>query len=440
MRILFIVFWSFLSCSSFANVQEFVLENGLKILVKEDHRSPVAVSMLWYNVGAADEPPGLTGTSHALEHLMFKGTPNYPKGVFSKKIAQLGGLENAFTHHDYTAYFETISAEQLPIIFKLESDRMQSLLLDENEFLKEMKVIREERRLRTDDNPKALTFERYLASAYLVSSYRQPIIGWMHDLDRLNVQDLRNWYKQFYTPNNATLVVVGDVKAQKVYELAREHFGSITKQSQFSRTFHQEPQALGKKSVRVQAEARAPVLLFGYPVPSLKSSKEKWEPYALELITGILNAGEGARFAKRLRHGSEVASMLGVDYNLYSRNSTQFVLLGIPTKSHTIEEMKKGIVGELNLLKTELVSLEELKRIKTQFIAQKTFEKDSLFQQAMELGIVETIGLGWKITEKFVDEINKITPEQIRQVAQRYFSPSSETEAYLIPNEKKEHA
>ncbi|CEK11700.1 M16 family metallopeptidase [Legionella hackeliae] len=440
MRIALMIFLTALSCQAVSQVREFVLDNGLKVLVKEDHRAPIAVSMMWYNVGSADEPGGLTGVSHALEHVMFKGTPLYPLGVFSKTIAAIGGQENAFTNFDYTTYFEKVAASQLPKAFELEADRMQNLLLDKEEFAKEIKVIREERRLRTDDNPQALAFERYLAAAHLTDPYHHPVIGWMSDLYQMSIDDLKYWYQRFYAPNNATLVVVGDVDAEKVHQLANQYFGKITKHTDYVRRLQIEPPALGKKSVEVYAPAKLPLLMFGYTVPSVKTAKDSWEPYALELITGILDAGESARFSKNLVRGSHVASGVDTYYNLYARYQTQFILFGTPSQTHTVDELKTAMVKEIERLKNELVSPEELQRIKTQLIAQKTFEKDSIFGQAMELGMVETIGLGWQIADAYTDKINQITPEQIQDVAQRYLKETAETEALLIPVPQEERA
>lgn len=236
-----------LSFQAFSQVQEYTLNNGLKVLVKEDHRAPVVVSMIWYNVGSADEPVGITGVSHAIEHMMFKGTSKYPVGVFSKTIAALGGQENAFTNNDYTAYYEKLDADHLATSFELEADRMNNLLLNSEEFAKEIKVIQEERRLRTDNNPQALAFERFLATAHLTAPYNHPVIGWMNDLKQMKVEDLKKWYESYYAPNNATLVVVGDVNPEKVHALAERYFGSIAKRPIASRKPQQEPSALGKK-------------------------------------------------------------------------------------------------------------------------------------------------------------------------------------------------
>jgi zinc protease len=422
-----------LSCQTFGQVQEFILNNGLKVLVKEDHRAPIAVSMIWYNIGSADEPGGITGVSHALEHMMFKGTSKYPLGIFSKTIATQGGQENAFTNNDYTAYFEKIDASRLATSFELEADRMNNLLLDANEFAKEIKVIQEERRLRTDNNPQALAFERFLSTAHLTAPYNHPVIGWMSDLKQMTPEDLKKWYQRYYAPNNATLVVVGDVTPEKVHALAEHYFGAIHKGETVERNPKKEPPALGKKTVTIRAPAKLPLLLIGYTVPGVNTAKNPWEPYALEIITGILDGGEGARFAKNLIRGKRIATGADAYYNLYSRYQTQFILYGAPNQNHQIKDFRKELIAEVTDLKNHPVSAQELRRVKNQIIAQKTFEKDSIFGQAMELGLLETVGIGWKNTKNYADAINSVTPAQIQQTAQRYFQESNMTEAELIP-------
>lgn len=435
MRAIFLLLITLVTPIAFANVTAFKLDNGLTLLIKEDHRAPVAVAMVWYNVGSADEPGGLTGISHALEHLMFKGTPTYPLGVFSKTIAGLGGQENAFTSTDYTAYFEKIAAEHLPTSLALEADRMQHLLLDETEFTKEMKVIAEERRLRTDDNPQALTFERFLAAAHLSSPYHHPVIGWMDDIKNLTVSDVRKWYQRFYAPNNATLVVVGDVQPEKVLSLTKEAFGQIESQPTVTRKEQTEPRPLGKKVIEVKAPANVPLLLLGYTAPSVKTALEKnqTDPYALEVIAAILDAGEGGRLIKHLVRGKEEASTIGVSYNLYTRYQTQFIVYGAPSASHTLKELASSIIAELEQLKTTAVPEDELNRVKTQLIAQKTFERDSVFGQAMELGLLESTGLVWQAAEQYEEKIQAVTAKDIEAAAKHYFNDDSLTEAHLLP-------
>ncbi|OQX32545.1 MAG: peptidase M16, partial [Candidatus Sedimenticola endophacoides] len=208
-------------------VHEFTLGNGMRVIVKEDHRAPIAVSQVWYKVGASYEPDGITGVSHLLEHMMFKGTQAHPPGEFSRIVAANGGEENAFTGSDYTAYYQTLSSDRLEIAFELEADRMRNLTLLEEEFLKEVEVVKEERRLRTEDSPTSLTYEQFSAVAYRSLPYANPVIGWMNDLENMSVEDLRRWYRLWYAPNNATLVVVGDVEPRQVLELAERHFGPL---------------------------------------------------------------------------------------------------------------------------------------------------------------------------------------------------------------------
>jgi zinc protease len=255
----------------------------------------------------------------------------------------------------------------------------------------------------------------------------------MSDIRQISINDLKEWYDRFYAPDNATLVVVGDVNPEKVKELAQKHFGKITKKANYQRKPQAEPPSLGPKFSQIYAPAQLPLLMFGYPVPGVNTAKIAWEPYALEIIAAILDAGESGRFAKNLVRGSHIASGANTYYNLYTRYPTQFIFLGIPSQSHTVDEVKASILKEINRLKTEPVSPAELQRVKTQIIAQKTYEKDSIFGQAMELGLLETIGLGRKTAEGYIDNINSITAEQIQQVANRYFQENAMTETRLIP-------
>ncbi|CAM4468053.1 MAG: putative zinc protease [Legionella sp.] len=433
MRKILITFLMVLSCQTFSQVQEYTLNNGLKILVKEDHRAPIVVSMIWYNVGSADEPGGITGVSHAIEHIMFKGTKKYPLGIFSKTIAEIGGQSNAFTNNDYTAFYEKTDASRLATSFELEADRMSNLLLSADEFAKEIKVIQEERRLRTDDNPQALAFERFLATAHLAAPYNHPVIGWMSDLKQMSVDDVRKWYKRYYAPNNATLVVVGDVNAEQVRALAQQYFSALPQRKIPARKPQQEPPALGKKAITVQSTARLPLVMIGYSVPGVKTAKAAYEPYALEIIAGILDAGEGARFAKNLIRGQHIATGASTYYNLYTRYQTQFIVYGAPSQNQNVHILEKGLVEQLDDLKKNRVSDKELQRIKNQIIAQKTYEKDSIFSQAMELGLLETVGLGWNKANEYTQAINAVTAEQIQQTAQRYFQDNNMTIAKLEP-------
>lgn len=310
---------------------------------------------------------------------------------------------------------------------------MKHLLLDAKEFKHEMKVIREERRLRTDDNPQALAFERHMAAANLSAPYQHPVIGWMSDLYTMTVGDARAWYHNFYAPNHATLVVVGDVEPEKVLNLAKLYFGNLEAKPNFVRKSQREPRGLGKKRVDIVASAQVPLYLFSYTVPSLKSAKNAKDAYTLEVIAGLLGAGESARLSKTLVRNKQIASSADVYYNLLTRYQGQFMLFATPSQHASVEVLKAGMMSEIKRLQTETVARAELERVKNQIIAQKTFEKDSIFGQAMELGLTATLGLPLSSAEQYTQEIARIEPDDIQRVAKAYFENHRLTETYLFP-------
>jgi zinc protease len=416
-----------------AEVLETRLENGLKVIVKEDHRAPIVVSQVWYKVGSSYEYGGLTGISHVLEHMMFKGTKKHPPGEFSRIIAANGGSENAFTGRDYTAYFQTLAKDRLPVAFELEADRMRNLLLLEEEFVKEVEVVKEERRMRTEDKPNSLTYEQFNAGAYEASPYRIPVIGWMADLDALQIEDLRDWYRQWYAPNNATLVVVGDVVPEEVVELAKHHFGPL-KPEQISRPKPRtEPKQRGVKRFIVKAPARQPYVIMGYKTPVLENSGDDWEPYALEMLSYVLDGGSSARLSQSLIRGSQVAASADADYSAFSRLPSMLMLDATPTPGKPIDQVEKELREQVERFKHELVSDAELERVRNQIVAAKVYEKDSVFYQAMLIGKLETVGLDWRLADAYVDRLKQVTPEQIQQVAKKYLTEDNLSVAVLEP-------
>ncbi|MCB1802572.1 MAG: insulinase family protein [Gammaproteobacteria bacterium] len=424
-----------------AQVSEFSLANGMKVIVKEDHRAPVVVSQVWYKVGSSYEPDGITGISHALEHMMFKGTEKVGPGEFSRTVSALGGDENAFTSRDYTAYFETLAAEHLETALQLEADRMRNLLLDPAEFAKEIEVVKEERRLRTEDKPSGKVYEQFSAVAWRASPYRNPVIGWMSDLDNMTIDDLQAWYQQWYSPNNATLVVVGDVQPDDVRMLAERHFGGIDVSDVPRLKPAAEPQQQGETRVEVRVPARQPYLLMGYKTPIVGSADiEPWEPYALYVLSSVLDGGESARLSRELVRGSGIAASAGAQYGPYSRLPGIFLLDGTPTDGHTTAEVEQALRSQVERLRNDLIEADELKRIVTQAVASKVFEADSLFNQAMEIGILETVGLDWRLIKTEIDSIKAVTPEQVRSVAQRYLVDDNLTVATLVPQPMEEQA
>jgi len=416
-----------------AKVSEYTLNNGMKVIVKQDHRAPVVVSQVWYKVGSSYEPKGLTGISHALEHMMFKGTEKYGPGEFSRIVSALGGSENAFTSRDYTAYFETLSVQHLERALELEADRMRNLVLDPAEFAKEIEVVKEERRLRTEDKPTGRVFEQFSAVAWRASPYQNPVIGWMHDLDNMTLEDLAAWYQKWYSPNNATLVVVGDVEPKEVLELARRHFGPLPESEVPALKPAVEPEQVGETRVDVKVPAKQPYVLMGYKTPIIGSAVDEWEPYALTVLANVLDGGDSARLARELVRGSGIAASAGADYGSYSRLPGMFLLSGTPTDEHTVPEVEKALRDMIASLREELIDEAELKRIVTQAVAGKVFEADSLFAQAMEIGVLETIGLDWRLVEAEIDALKAVTPEQVRTVARRYLVDQNLTVATLTP-------
>lgn len=420
-------------------VSEMVLDNGLKVLVLPDTRAPVVVSQIWYKVGSSYEPEGLTGISHVLEHMMFKGTENLEPNEFSRIIANNGGRENAFTGRDYTAYFEQLEKSRLPIAFELEAERMHRLQLDPAEFKKEVQVVLEERRLRTDDNPESLTYEKFRATAFQRSRYGNPVIGWPEDLQSLTVADLEDWYERFYSPANATLVVVGDVVPADVFALAEKHFGPIPATDVRPHPDPREPAQEEKRSVTVEAPATVPYILLGYHVPNLGSpDAEPWEPYALEVLAYLLDGGKTARLSRDLVRGEQVAASAGAGYDAATRMDTQFLLAGNPASGRTIDELREGLLSVVEDVKSEPVSDEELERVKVQLVAGKVFETDSIFYQAMRLGLFETNGHGWEASQTFNDRLREVTAGQVQAVAKKYLVESNMTEAVLEPTGMQE--
>lgn len=418
---------------AWAEVKEYQFENGLKLIVKPDTRAPVAVTQIWYKVGSSYEYNGITGISHQLEHMMFKGTENLAPNEFSRIIAANGGRENAFTGRDYTAYFQTMEADRVEVSFKHEADRMRNLVIDEGELAKEKQVVAEERRLRTDDNPTSLTREAFYATAFMNSPYHHPIVGWMTDIDNYQSEDLREWYRKWYAPNNATIVVVGDVEPEQIYQLTQQYFGHLKAEDIATVKPQVEVPQLGKRTVEVKAPAELPYLMMGWKVPVVKTATEDWEPYALDMLASVLDGGESARFSKTLVRDDQVAANIGAGYSAFSRLDDLFVVAGTPAKDRTIAELEQAVMAQIERLKTELVSEQELERIKTQVIASKVYQQDSAFYQGMQIGILETIGLDWQLSEQYVDKIKAVTAEQVQAVANKYFVDKTLTVAELKP-------
>jgi zinc protease len=421
-------------------VSERVLTNGLKVLVKEDHRSPVVVSQVWYKVGSSYEPGGITGISHMLEHMMFKGTDKHPAGEFSRIISENGGEENAFTGQDYTAYFQTMEASRLAVSFELEADRMRHLHLLADELKKELQVVTEERRMRTDDSPQAKMQEHFMSAAYSNSPYKHPVIGWPADIANYTVDDLQAWYQRWYAPNNATLVIVGDIQTADVFALAEKHFGDLKPSELKTIKPQTEIEQLGVRKIKVKVPAKLPSVLMGYKVPVLKTAEQESEAYALEVLAGVLDGGSSARLSSGLVRGKQIAVAAGAGYSLTTRLQNLFELEATPAEGKTVADLETALKDEITKLQTDLVTNDELQRIKAQVLAGDVYQRDSNFYQAMQLGMLETVGLGWQKADEYVAKVNQVTAEQVRDVARKYLIEDHLSVAYLDPQPINEKA
>ncbi len=414
-------------------VHEYRLDNGLKLVVKEDHRAPVVVSQIWYHIGANYEHGGITGISHVLEHMMFNGTRAHGPGEFSRIIAENGGRENAFTSRDYTAYFQRLERSRLPVAFELEADRMRNLRLLPKEFRKEVQVVMEERRMRTDDKPESLTYERFNAVAFLNSPQRIPTIGWPDDLRHLRLSDLRQWYRRWYAPNNATLVVVGDVDPAWVLKLAKRYYGPIRPSDIEPPKPQHEIVQRGERRLTVRVPAEVPYVIMGYKVPSLGTAPKPWEAYALAVAAAVLDGGDSARLSHDLVRGRQIAASAGAGYDLYGRMDTLFLLDGNPAPGQDTATLERALRREVHRLAAQPVSAAELERVKAGVVAENVFRKDSMFYQGMQIGILESLGLGWRRMDEYVDRIQAVTAAQVQAVARKYFDDDHLTVAVLKP-------
>ncbi len=416
-----------------ADTFETMLPNGLKVIVKEDRRAPTVAHMVWYRAGSMDEFNGTTGVAHVLEHMMFKGTKTLKVGEFSRRVAAAGGRENAFTGKDYTAYFQQVHKSRLELVMKLEADRMANLQLTDAEFAKEIKVIMEERRLRTDDQPRALVYEHLLATAFKAHPYHIPTIGWMRDLETMKGQDARDWYQRWYAPNNATLIVSGDVKFAEVVALARKYYGPHKMKKLPERKAQDEPVQLGIRRIVVKAPAELPYVVMGFRTPRLVDIDKDVEPFALEVLAGVLDGHDGARLTTSLIRASRVAVEAGAGFEAMSRGPALFTLEGTPADGKTVAEVEAALRAEVQKIAEQGISEAELKRVKAQVVAQQVYKRDSLFGQAMEIATLEMSGFSQKNLDRLLDKVKAVTAAEVQAVAKKYFGDDQLTVATLFP-------
>jgi zinc protease len=410
------------------NITEKVLPNGLKVLLKEEHKAPVVTFQIWYRVGSRNERLGTTGMSHLLEHMMFKGTKKHGPKTFSQTVQRNGGNDNAFTSKDYTAYFETFAADRIGISLDLESDRMQNLLIEPKEFASEREVVKEERRMRYEDDPVNTMVEQMTSVAFSAHPYQWPVIGWMADINSITRDELYNHYRTYYAPNNATIVVVGDFDTKTLLPRIEKYFGAIPRGPTVPTSTAVEPKHLGERRVIVKKQAELPAVFAGYNVPTLKQP----DSYALEVLQGILSSGKSSRLYKSLVYEKQLALYAGGDYDNISTDPNLFYVYAGVMPGKTADEVERALYVEIDKLKSEPVADEELQKAKNQIEASFIMGQDSIFYQAMLLGQFETVA-DWKMLEKYVASIRAVTREDVMRVAKEYFNEDNRTVGILVP-------
>ncbi len=420
--------------------QQFTLANGMTLVVKPDRRAPTALHMLWVRVGSMDEVDGASGVAHVLEHMMFKGTPSVRAGDFSRQVAALGGRENAFTSRDATGYYQQVPAQRLPDVMRIEADRFAHHQWWDEVFAKELEVVKEERRLRTDDQPRALLHEALNATVFLASPYRRPIVGWMSDLESLTPDDARSFYRRWYLPGNAAVVVAGDVDVTQVRRWAEEIYGKLAARPVPPRKPRIEPQQQGLRRLDFKAPAEQSYVTLAYKVPSLttvdpaRMRADDEDALALTVLAAVLDGHHGARLGRTLTQAADrVADSAGAGYGLWGRGPQLFTLNGVPAPGKTSANLESALRAEVARVAREGVTSAELARVKTQWVAGNIYKRDSLFNQARELGSLWVQGLPLDAEDRLIERLRLVTAPQVQAVATRYFGDDQLTVATLLP-------
>lgn len=424
---------------SLANRYETTLANGLRVIVQQDHRAPIVMSQVWYNIGATDEPDGsqnnkaLGGISHLLEHMMFKGTPTVSGEDFSRIVSRFGGSQNAFTSYDYTAYYELFPAKRLPLALELEADRMQNLQLNTDDFTKERQVVMEERRQRTDDNPNATAYEQFRYMALPNSPQGKPVIGAMKIIENITLDNLKQWYTQWYAPNNATLVVVGDVQADAVFKQAQRYFGDIPKRPLPARPSVSQPSFIGYREKILNLPVNVPTLFMAFNVPSLVTADNKDTAYGLSLLSDVLDGGLSARFESRLVRGQELLASVGTSYDMFDRGDGLFFIQATPREGVSLDTAKNAILAEINALKDHPIQTDEITRAKTNALTGLIYHQDSIAGQAQLIGKLASIGLDDRLIANLPQKISQIDSQSLHQLAKTYFTPNNLSVMKVLP-------
>ncbi len=421
--------------------REFTLSNGMTLIVKPDHRAPTAVHMLWVRVGSMDEVDGSSGVAHVLEHMMFKGTPTVKAGEFSRRVAAMGGRENAFTSKDYTGYYQQIPVARLADVMALESDRFANSQWSDEDFRRELEVVKEERRMRTEDNPHARLFEAMTATAYQASPYRRPVVGWMSDLEALVPDDARSFFRRWYKPNNAALIVAGDVEPESVRLLAEKYYGGIANAELPARKPRTEPAQSGERRLAFKAPAEQSYVALAFKVPGIRASSdgELWDAQAqdalaLTVLSAVLDGYEGARLDRALTQPQDhLADSASAHYGATARGPVTFMLSGVPSKGKSSAALEVALRAQVKRVADEGISSAELKRVVNQWTASEVYQQDSVFNQARILGVHWSVGLPLNFDTQMLARLRQVTPAQVQEVAAKYFGDDELTVATLLP-------
>lgn len=410
-------------------VSEHVLDNGLTVLVLEDHRAPVATLQVWYRVGSRNERPGLTGISHLLEHLMFRGTPTHGRGEFSRLVKERGGRHNAFTSTDYTVYFESAAVQHLDLFLELEADRMAHALLTEEDFLAERKIVMEERRQRTADEPASDLWEQVSAAAFTAHPYGWPIVGWMHDLESMRLEDVKTYRQTYYSPGNVTLVIAGAVDPEMLLPHVRTHFGALPAGPAAPPVTSREPPQRGERRVHLKRPASLPIYIAGYHVPNLTDD----DSFALSLAAVLLGGGRSARLQRSLVEEHRLALSANAGYDRTSLDPKLFTLSMRVAPGRAWQDAERALEREIERLKTTPVTAKELERAKNLVESQFTYAQDSLFYRALQLGQYAALG-DWRRILDVIPGLRAVTAQQVQQVAVKYLHRDNRTVGILEPD------
>jgi zinc protease len=414
-------------------IANFTLANGLELVVIPDHRAPVVTHMIWYKVGAADETPGKSGLAHFLEHLMFKGTAKNPAGKFSQVVARMGGQENAFTAQDYTGYYQRVPAEQLKTVMDFEADRMTGLQLTDEVVLPERNVILEEQNQRIGNNPRARLGEQIDAALYLNSPYGKPVIGWRHEMEQLSRDDAIGFYRRFYAPNNAVVVIAGDVDPAQARTFAEETYGKIPQHAaRAPRIRPQEPPPVAVRSLTLaDARVEMPTLQREYLVPSFVTGK-RGESEALEVLAHILGNGSNSRLYRALAVDKQVAVSADAWYDSSALDLTKFTISGSPRPGVTLPQLEAEMDAVIAQTIDKGITSEELERTKTRLIADAVYAQDNQASMARWYGTTLTTGGTVNDVRRWPDRIRAVTADQVKDAARQWLDKRRSVTGYLI--------